>query len=195
MPKLRNLIWKWILSFQGLGSPRSLKVIYGLLFVLIIFKVYQTKSPAEYIDTELVGKKSPEMLLPKNASYALKIAAAAAEHDLDYSLLSCIFKVESNYRMGVISKTNDYGIGQINEISIKQHKLDKQLLLTDEAYAIDSTAKLLKGLQQRLKSTYERQWPCAYNIGVSGLLRGQKGAACEDYLHKLNSCIINGDYL
>lgn len=152
-------------------------------------------APEENREEQLETQKKPKMLLPNESQLAGLIASAASKHDLESSRLSCIFKIESNYQMGVVSDTQDFGIGQINEVTIEWLKLDKELLLTDSTYAIEATAKLLKQLQLQLKSTYERQWPCAYNIGVSGLLRGRKGAACEAYLTKLNACIISGDYL
>lgn len=193
MSNLYSNFRKTYSAFLGLGSARNLKIIYSLLFVLIIFRGLQYKSASQDLKPEILGTENPEITRFENLTVIMK--GVASEHNLDYSLLSCVLKVESNYRMGVISETNDYGIGQVNELSIKQHKLDKHLLLTDMKYAINATAKLLKGLQTRLKSDYERQWPCAYNIGVSGLLRGQKGAACEVYLEKLNNCVLNNDYL
>lgn len=169
---------------------------FGFSFLVYNFKQFSNEKSAYTETVETLGAEKPQITrFEKSNKLPVLMQEAAGEHDLDYSLLSCLFKVESSYRMGVVSDTQDFGIGQINEVTIKHYKLDKELLLTDSTYAINATAKLLKQLKTQLKSDYERQWPCAYNIGVSGLLRGRKGAACEAYLEKLNSCIQSGDYL
>lgn len=192
----QNWIYRNLKSYFFGAALGALSYLTVYLMAPAIFpEGLKLNAPEENIEEQLEAQKKPKMLLPNESQLAGLIASAASKHDLESSRLSCIFKIESNYRMGVISDTQDFGIGQINEVTIKHYKLDKELLLTDSTYAIEATAKLLKQLKTQLKPDFERQWPCAYNIGVSGLLRGRKGAACEAYLEKLNACIISGDYL
>lgn len=199
MQILNSNFRKTYLTFYGLHFLAGSILGLGLAAGYIFYKESKNKSVSTIIDENFVAEKEPKMLESKSALNAYKltntISKASEAHEVDRSLLSCILKTESNYDLGAVSSTQDFGIGQINSISIAQHKLDKHKLLTDLEYSIDASAKLLKGLQTRLKDEYERQWPCAYNIGVSGLLRGRKGAACEEYLERINSCLKSGDYL
>ncbi len=199
MPILNSNFRKTYLTFYGLHFLAGSILGLGLAVGCIFYQESEDKKAAVELAVQYEADKEPKMLEYKNAYTSVQlvnlISTKASAYDVDRSLLSCILKTESNYNLGAISNTEDFGIGQINSVSIAQHKLDKQRLLTDLDYSIDSAAKLLKGLQTRLKDEYARQWPCAYNIGVSGLLRGRKGAACEEYLERINSCLQSGDYL
>ena len=122
------------------------------------------------------------------------ISISARKYGLQRSLLSCILKKESNYRNGVISKTKDYGIAQINIKTAKKYKLDLYALTTSATYAIDKAALILSDYE-RTNRDESRTWFCRYNIGYQSLSKPGIGAACERYLSKINGCLKSEVYL
>ncbi len=71
------------------------------------------------------------------------ISKASTKHKLERRLLSCLYYVESSYRVNVISNTEDYGIGQINGVTARALKIDTYRLVTDLAYSVDQSAAIL----------------------------------------------------
>jgi len=89
-----------------------------------------------------------------NKEYAKDLAATIEKTALKYKLspnkLTAILMQESSLRMGIKSKTKDYGIGQIHISNIKRLGFDKNKLMTDLEYSVEATAIILN----ELKSTY-----------------------------------------
>lgn len=116
------------------------------------------------------------------------ITAAAAKYKLERTLLSCLYFVESTYRLNVVSRTKDHGIGQINEATAKGFKMDVSKLTVDLAYSIDRSAFILAHYKQLKKADEPRTWICRYNVGPGPLTKKGRGGACEAYLERINKC-------
>lgn len=113
------------------------------------------------------------------------IKSAAKRYNLDEQLLTAILTHESRLMVSKIGKnkdgTKDYGIGQINERTIAAYGMDKHRLLTDEAYSIEQSAKVLAWFQKSFK---DAQWFCRYNVGT-GKMTKKRQRMCIAYSHKV----------
>ena len=170
----------------------NLKVKIIVITIIMAIAVYINERCVASIEAVDKLTKPIEASEEHNTSLSTIITNSALKHNLERSTLSCILKIESGYRLNAESTTKDYGIGQINERTIKWLKLDKDKLLNNLEYSVDAAASHLNYLQQLLKPSYNRTWPCAYNVGVAGLIGRNKGYLCELYLSRLNECILSG---
>ena len=123
------------------------------------------------------------------------ITIAAETHKVEREHLSCILKIESEYRLNVVSNTRDHGIGQINERTAAGFKMDLNKLTTDLEYSIDKSAYMLSYYQWLKRHEEPRQWVCRYNVGPGPLTKASRGAKCEEYLERFNGCLAKGEYL
>lgn len=129
---------------------------------------------------ELVVEK-PEKITPL-------ITAAAKKYKLDRRLLSCLFKMESNYTLDAVSTTDDHGIGQINGRTAKGLKIDIKKLKTDLKYSIYRSAGILAYYQWLKAADEPTTWVCRYNVGPGRPLKGNVYLACVSYLARINWC-------
>jgi hypothetical protein len=112
------------------------------------------------------------------------IVITANSHNIDPVVFRQVLTVESGLNMGKTmhnkNGTKDHCMGQINDVAIKEYKLDKELLIKDPIYCIESTARILADLKKR----FPRTWVCRYNVGTAPLdTRRQK--LCNNYLKKV----------
>lgn len=149
--------------------------IFGLLLVLVAFKTQALK-----IDKKVLSNS---------------ITKYASKYQVEREILSCVLFVESSYRLNVVSETNDYGIAQINERTIKRYGLNKHLLLTNVEYSVKASAMLLAEYRRQFKPNEINQWIARYNIGYQRLTKPNIGAAYVHYNKKVWSCIHEGKYL
>lgn len=103
------------------------------------------------------------------------------ENNLDYELILAIMDQESDYREKVISKTNDYGIMQINKIN--HGWLEEELGIDD---FLDAEQNILAGIRilTELTEKYEdpHQVLMAYNCGENGAKRlWNQGKTTSEY--------------
>jgi len=120
-----------------------------------------------------------------------QITKAATKHKLERRLLSCLYFVESTYRLNVVSRTGDHGIGQVNEKTALWFKMDINRLTSDLAYSVDRSAYVLAYYKKLKHAEEPRQWFCRYNIGGAGLTKKGRGGACEAYLERINRCRVS----
>lgn len=116
------------------------------------------------------------------------ITAAATTYKLERRLLSCLYFVESTYRLNVVSTTHDYGIGQINRSTAAGFKMDIPRLTADLAYSIDRSAFVLSHYQQLKRAEEPATWVCRYNVGPGPLTKKGRGGACAAYLQRIGRC-------
>mgnify|MGYP007100052904 CR=1 FL=1 len=116
------------------------------------------------------------------------ITMAAQDHKVDRTYLSCLLKIESDYRYKVISSTNDHGIGQINAKTARIFNFNLSRLTTDLEYSIDRAAYMLSYYQWLKKYDEGRTWVCRYNVGSGSLTRGNIAEKCEAYLERFYAC-------
>jgi soluble lytic murein transglycosylase-like protein len=168
--------------------------IWILIVIIVLDKVNETSKLGpikDYVETvngdgtgsiEFIDKVAPKYKLLNRY-----IDEAAIKHNVDPSLLNCIFHVESTHTLDAVSKTGDYGIGQINIRSWKKFSPDR--LLTDLQYSINASAEVLSFYKQLAAQDEPTTWPCRYNVGGASLTKGTVGARCVHYMSKLNSCL------
>ncbi|NLE27069.1 MAG: lytic transglycosylase domain-containing protein [Clostridiaceae bacterium] len=126
----------------------------------------------EQIHTE---KREPE---PTARIYSIPLAdelqeytfGLCKENDLDYEMVLAMMDRESDYREKMISKTNDYGLMQINEVN--HGWLKTELGIED---FLDAEQNILAGVRMlsELTGKYEdpHQALMAYNSGEAGAKR------------------------
>jgi hypothetical protein len=103
------------------------------------------------------------------------------ENGLDYEMVLALMGQESDYREKVISKTNDYGIMQINEIN---HEWLKEELGIDDF--LEAEQNILAGIRILAELTEKYEDPhlvlMAYNCGESGAKRlWKQGKTTSEY--------------
>lgn len=131
----------------------------------------------------------------QNTKVAKAITKYAKKYEIEREVLSCVLKVESGYRMNVVSKTFDYGIAQINIRTIKAQNLDKRKLLTDLDYSLNVCAALLSSYKTIFKEDEVNDWVARYNVGYQSLSKGSIGALYVQYNLKIQRCIHSNNYL
>jgi len=103
-------------------------------------------------------------------------------------LLNCIVQVESGGVINVISKTGDYGLGQINKKAWPD--IDHDRLLTDRAYSLGQTRAILSYYRSKLsKDSKDLNWVCSYNIGLTAYRQNKKRISCAQYNRKVFKCL------
>ena len=106
-------------------------------------------------------------------------------NDIPMSLVLAIISAESSFRQNIISKTNDYGLMQINVVN--HSWLSEEYGVTD---FLDPYSNVFCGIQIYLKH-YERYGDVnkalmAYNLGATGAKRlWDKGIYGTDYTQKI----------
>jgi soluble lytic murein transglycosylase-like protein len=103
----------------------------------------------------------------------------ALEYKLDPHLFVAIIELESAFKVNAYnSKTQDYGLVQINLHNIRSMKLNRKRLLKDADYNLRAAASILQYMHGRY--AYEPEWYCRYNVGV-GRLKGFRKRTCAKY--------------
>lgn len=114
------------------------------------------------------------------------IIRAANRYRIDARLLSSLLFVESEYRVSAVSSTGDYGIAQINEANFLPMQIQKDRLVTDLEYSVDTGARHLAWFLKR----YGNTGLCRYNVGT-GKLVGQRLENCIKYRNKIKKVYFN----
>jgi soluble lytic murein transglycosylase-like protein len=109
----------------------------------------------------------------------------ARKYGLEPKLLRAICSVESDLNHKAINpNTFDFGIGQINDKTAKAFGIDVNRLLTDRAYSIEMTAKVLSDFKRMYGEREPDSWVCRYNVGT-GILNPKRAYLCTVYLNKV----------
>jgi soluble lytic murein transglycosylase-like protein len=103
------------------------------------------------------------------------------ENNLDYEMVLAMMDQESDYREKVISKTNDYGIMQINQVN--HEWLEEELGIDD---FLDAEQNILAGIRILAELTEKYEDPhrvlMAYNCGETGAKRlWKQGKTTSEY--------------
>ncbi len=107
------------------------------------------------------------------------------ENDLDYETILAMMDQESDYREKVISKTNDYGIMQINKVN---HEWLKEELGIDDF--LDAEQNILAGIRMLSELTEKYEDPhqvlMAYNCGEAGAKKlWKQGKTTSEYSREI----------
>lgn len=117
-------------------------------------------------------------LSPELQEYTFRLCE---ENGLDYEMVLALMDQESDYREKVISKTNDYGIMQINEVN---HEWLKEELGIDDF--LEAKQNIRAGIRILAELTAKYEDPhlvlMAYNCGENGAKRlWKQGKTTSEY--------------
>lgn len=117
-------------------------------------------------------------LSPELQEYTFRLCE---ENGLDYEMVLALMDQESDYREDIISKTNDYGIMQINEVN---HEWLKEELGIDDF--LEAKQNIRAGIRILAELTAKYEDPhlvlMAYNCGESGAKRlWKQGKTTSEY--------------
>ncbi len=169
-------------------------VVITVLLVACSYHCYQeelfeeTKALSPIISHSIIGANKYEAAvyydIPLNQEHQDYIIAKCKEKDIDVELVLAVMKVESNYNFDIISRTNDYGVMQVNKINHKW--LKKELNINDFLSFYDNTNAGIHILSQYKWCESETQMLMCYNMGVSGAKRlWKKGVYETTYTKKV----------
>lgn len=119
----------------------------------------------------------------------------AKEYKIERDVLSCVLKVESGYRMGLVSETEDYGMSQINAKTARMYGFSLVELLSNVDYSIKASAIVLADFRKQFRRDEIVNWVGRYNIGYQSLTKTGIGEAYQTYNAKVWKCRKGGDYL
>lgn len=168
-----------------MGIKHKIITIVAIIILLITGVHNQTKAAMLHM-TDGGAIIQPEETMPE---YDIKLSEELQEYlydkclenDLEYELILAVMYTESRFKSNLISKTNDYGLMQINKCNHKS--LKKQLGITDflnPRQNIDAGIYMLSDLYSRYSDPH--QVLTAYNWGEYGMLRGwKKGTRTSKY--------------
>ena len=107
----------------------------------------------------------------------------AGEYDVPPEVVLAIMKLESNYDVNAISKTNDYGIMQINEYHLRN--FDDKMEALDLSKNIECGVSLLSSLQQESRDMHYIL--NSYNMGPVGYQNyiARTGEVSRNYSRKV----------
>lgn len=108
--------------------------------------------------------------VPMNEDLQEFVFYLSAAYEMDFTFVMALIQHESNYRADVISRTNDYGLMQINEIN--HPYLQEQLAIADFLDPYDNIRAGMFVLR-KLFEKYEtpEKVLMAYNMGEGGASR------------------------
>ncbi len=129
------------------------------------------------------------------ANISKLITKYAALYNVEREILSCVLKVESNYRMGIVSDTEDYGMSQINATTARLYGFSLVELLSNVDYSIKAGAIVLSDYRAKFRRSEIVNWVGRYNIGYQSFSTRGIGPAYQAYNSKVWACRKSNDYL
>ncbi len=141
-----------------------------------------TPTPTEAPEPEPAAKIYDIPLNEELQTYTFNLCK---ENDLDYETILAMMDQESDYREKVISKTNDYGIMQINKVN---HEWLKEELgiedFLDAEQNILAAIRILSELTEKYKDPH--QVLMAYNCGEAGAKKlWKQGKTTSEYSREI----------
>lgn len=130
-------------------------------------RIFEGEMPGEWVNGE---RKFIPLNVPMNEDLQEFIFYLSQAYEMDFTFVMALIQRESNYNPDVISKTNDYGLMQINEIN--HPYLQEQLGITDftEPYGnVRAGMFILRKLFEKYETP--EKVLMAYNMGETGASR------------------------
>ena len=129
-----------------------------LVLILLLFQGVVCANPSTI--ASIIVKFNPYLDTKIADKYGIIIDKYSREYGVSWKIVIAIFRQESNFDHKAINwKSRDFGMGQLNFMTIRRRKVDLGALLTDSDYAIKQTFLILKELKER------------YNTGARGWYR------------------------
>lgn len=130
-------------------------------------RIFEGEMPGEWVNGE---RKFMPLNVPMDEDLQEFIFYLSQAYEMDFTFVMALIQQESNYNPDVISKTNDYGLMQINEIN--HLYLQEQLGITDftEPYGnVRAGMFILRKLFEKYETP--EKVLMAYNMGETGASR------------------------
>lgn len=130
-------------------------------------RIFEGEMPGEWVNGE---RKFISLNVPMNEDLQEFIFYLSQAYEMDFTFVMALIQRESNYNPDVISKTNDYGLMQINEIN--HPYLQEQLGITDftEPYGnVRAGMFILRKLFEKYETP--EKVLMAYHMGETGASR------------------------
>lgn len=130
-------------------------------------RIFEGEMPGEWVNGE---QKFVPLNVPMDEDLQEFIFYLSQAYEMDFTFVMALIQQESGYTPDVISKTNDYGLMQINEIN--HPYLQEQLGITDftEPYGnIRAGMFILRKLFEKYETP--EKVLMAYNMGETGASR------------------------
>lgn len=130
-------------------------------------RIFEGEMPGEWVNGE---QKFVPLNVPMDEDLQEFIFYLSQAYEMDFTFVMALIQRESGYNPDVISKTNDYGLMQINEIN--HPYLQEQLGITDftEPYGnIRAGMFILRKLFEKYETP--EKVLMAYNMGETGASR------------------------
>ena len=130
-------------------------------------RIFEGEMPGEWVNGE---RKFIPLNVPMNEDLQEFIFYLSQAYEMDFTFVMALIQQESGYKPDVISRTNDYGLMQINEIN--HPYLQEQLGITDftEPYGnVRAGMFILRKLFEKYESP--EKVLMAYNMGETGASR------------------------
>lgn len=130
-------------------------------------KIFESEMPSEWVNGE---RKFVPLNVPMDEDLQEFIFYLSQAYEMDFTFVMALIQQESGFKSDVISKTNDYGLMQINEIN--HPYLQEQLGITDftEPYGnVRAGMFILRKLFEKYETP--EKVLMAYNMGETGASR------------------------
>lgn len=130
-------------------------------------RIFEGEMPGEWVNGE---RKFVPLNVPMDEDLQEFIFYLSQAYEMDFTFVMALIQQESGYKPDVISRTNDYGLMQINEIN--HPYLQEQLGITDftEPYGnVRAGMFILRKLFEKYESP--EKVLMAYNMGETGASR------------------------
>lgn len=123
------------------------------------------------------------------------VVQAALRHHVDPQLYLAIVQQESNFQVNAYnSKSQDYGLSQINIATARAYHFNLKRLLQDPVYSANAGAIVLRDIMNRHRYSEPLTGWCRYNVG-SGPMVGSKAGRCLVYMNKVMKHYKRGTYV
>lgn len=130
-------------------------------------RIFEGEMPGEWVNGE---RKFVPLNVPMDEDLQEFIFYLSQAYEMDFTFVMALIQQESGYKPDVISRTNDYGLMQINEIN--HPYLQEQLGITDftEPYGnVRAGMFILRKLFEKYETP--EKVLMAYNMGETGASR------------------------
>ena len=145
----------------------------------------EIEAPAEPTEEVIEEPDFEPYDIPLSAELQLYTFDLCEERGLDFEIVLALMYAESSYRPNIISRTNDYGLMQLNRVNHKW--LRAELGITDFLDAeqnIDAGTFLLMNISEKYPDTHKMLM--AYNFGEAGAKRHwNNGVYSSGYSRKI----------
>ena len=157
-----------------------MKTTKSIILALVISLISTNVMPKSFTKAEIrtyniaviskmIEAVEPQVNVKKREEIALSLYQTSKKFQIDPKVMVAIISTESNFNNAAVSVSGDISLAQINtkvwDVEFQRlglGKIDKKLLKTDEAYALDKMGKILSVLKSR-HAKKDAKWYAIYH--------------------------------